>query len=127
MKCSKSVVLFAAIVTLLPLSAFAAQKNGGKITLFEPATVGSTRLDPGTYKVEWTGTGSAVQVSFLQNKKTVATTTAELKTNNREVTQDAVVLKVNDNSSPKQIAEIDFGGHKEALVLIAQTNPSQGQ
>jgi len=127
MKCSRLVMLSVAIVTLLPLAAFARQKNEGTITLFDPVTLGSTRLAPGTYKVEWSGTGSAVEVSVLQNKKTVATTTAELKTNDPQVKGDAVVLR-DDSSSAKQVAEIDFGKQKAALVLAsAQTSPGAGQ
>jgi len=127
MKCSRLVTLFVAIVTLFTLSAFARQKNEGTITLSDPATFGSTRLAPGTYKVEWSGTGSTVEVTVLQNKKTVATATAELKTNDPQVNSDAVVLRTNDNSSAKQIAEIDFGKQKEALVLAAGPTTGAGQ
>ncbi|MGA8151128.1 MAG: hypothetical protein WB952_09275 [Terriglobales bacterium] len=128
MRCGKYLTFFAAVVMFLPLSAFARQKNEHTITLFDPATFGSVRLEPGSYQVEWTGAGSDVQVSVLQHKKTVATTTAQLITNDPGVTQDAVVLKTVATNSPKQIAEIDFGSRKEALVLSSnQMNPGQGQ
>jgi len=127
MKSGKYLALFAGVVMLLPLSAFARQKNEGTLKLYDPAEIGSTRLEPGTYKVEWTGTGSNVQVSVLQHKKMLVTTAAELKTNDAGVTQDAVVLKPADNNSAKQIAEIDFGSQKEALVLTDQIGQGQGQ
>ncbi|MGH9547730.1 MAG: hypothetical protein ACRD3W_00080, partial [Terriglobales bacterium] len=63
---------------LLPASAFARDKNQGNFKLFDPVRVGSTQLEPGNYKVEWNGAGPTVNVDILQNKKTVATTSAKL-------------------------------------------------
>ena len=116
-------MLLALVTLLIPASGFARNKDQGTMKLEESAKVGSTELQPGTYKVEWNGTGPNVQVNILQHKNTVATTSGELKTNDHAVSQDAVVLRpASDNSSQKQVAEIDFSKHKEALVL----NPSNG-
>jgi hypothetical protein len=75
--------------------------------------VGGTQLQPGHYKVEWQGTGPAVQVTFLRNGKTVATVPGTLKTNDEHVIQDEVVT----NSENKELNEIDFRRNKEALVF----------
>lgn len=99
------------------VTGFARARNEGSFTLQEPASIGSTQLQPGTYKAEWNGTGSTVEVNIVQHKNTVATTSAQLKTNDGAVSQDAVVVKPANDSSKKQIAEIDFGSHKEALVI----------
>jgi hypothetical protein len=56
-----------------------------------PRAVGSTQRRPG--KVEWRGTGPAVQLSFQQNGKTVVTVAGTLKTNNDQVTQDDIVTE----------------------------------
>lgn len=114
----KYLMLLSMFTFLLPGMGFAREKNQGTMQLMEPARIGSTELQPGTYKVEWNGTGPKVQVSVMQHKNTVATTTATLKTNDAAATLDAVVLKpAPGNSSVRQIAEIDFGSHKEALVI----------
>jgi hypothetical protein len=118
MRYSKYLMLLCMFTFLLPGMGFARAKNQGTMQLMEPARVGSTELQPGTYKVEWNDAGPEVQVNIMHHKDTVATTTGELKTNDAAATQDAVVLKpAPDNSSVKQIAEIDFGSRKEALVI----------
>jgi hypothetical protein len=104
---------------LLPVSTFARAKNQATFRLSEAAEIGSAQLQPGKYKAEWSDTGANVQVNFLQGKKTVATATAKLKTNDRAALQDAVVLKpANNNSSEKEIIEIDFSGRKETLMIL---------
>jgi hypothetical protein len=118
MRYPKYLMLLCMFTFLLPGVGFARAKNQGTMKLMEPARVGSTQLQPGTYKVEWNGTGPNVQVNIMRHKNTVATTNAELKTNDRAASQDAVVVTpASDNSSVKQIAEIDFASHKEALVI----------
>lgn len=63
---------------LLPASTFARDKNEGNLKLSETVRVGSTQLEAGNYKVQWNGAGPNVNVDILQNKKTVATTSARL-------------------------------------------------
>jgi hypothetical protein len=118
MRFMKYLMLSAMFTLLIPASSFARTKDRGSMQLTEPAEIGSTLLQPGTYQVEWSGTGPTVHVNIMKHKNTVATTTAELKTNDEAASQDAVVLKpAANNSSEEQIVEIDFGNHKEALVL----------
>lgn len=78
--------------------------------------IGSTQLKPGNYKVEWQGTGPAVQVSFQQNGKPVVTVPATLKTNDDQVTQDSIMTEAT-SADTTELKEIDFGRQKEALVF----------
>lgn len=107
-------VTLLSIVTLLsPVCALARDKNQHSVDIPDSVQVGSTQLSAGNYKVEWQGTGPAVQVSFIQHGKTVATASGTLKTNDDQVSQDDVVT----NSKTKALREIDFGHQKEALVF----------
>ena len=115
MRTVKYLSMLAGIAILLPLSAFAKDTNQGKFTISEPVQVGSTQLKAGDYKVEWDGSGDAVQVKILQGKKTVATSSGKLVNHDQAAPYNAVILK--DASGGKAINEIDFGNRKEALVL----------
>ncbi|MBV8050326.1 MAG: hypothetical protein JOZ80_04010 [Acidobacteriaceae bacterium] len=118
MNAIKYLMLSAAFTLLLPAMGFAKNPDHGTMRLDQAAAIGSTQLQPGTYKVEWNGTGSDVHVNILTHNKTVASTTAQLKTNDTPASQDAVVMApAPDNSSQKQISEIDFCKHEEALVF----------
>jgi hypothetical protein len=97
----------------LPASSFARDKNQGNLKLFDPVRIGSTQLEPGNYKVQWNGAGPTVNVDILQNKKTVATTSAKLV--GYTSGYDAVVTEPAGNSQAKVLQEIDFGKQKEGL------------
>ncbi|HYA23998.1 MAG TPA: hypothetical protein VEF05_07545 [Terriglobales bacterium] len=127
MRYSKYLTLLCMFTFLLPGMGLARTRNQGTMKLMEPARIGSTELQPGTYQVEWNGAGPQVEVNVMHHKNTVATTTGTLKTNDPAATQDAVVLQpAAGNSSVMQIAEIDFGSHKEALVITpSQRNRTQ--
>lgn len=112
----KYLALVATLLLLTPLSMFAADKTTRSVTIGDAVTVGSTQLKPGQYKVEWQGSGPAVQVTFVRNGKTVATAPANLKTNDSHVTQDDVIM---DRTTAKNqtLKEIDFSHQKEALMF----------
>jgi hypothetical protein len=97
-------------------SARAARNNAHSTEILDVVQIGSTHLKPGNYKVEWQGTGPAVQVSFLQNGKTVVMVPATLKTNDDQVTEDAIVTEAT-NGNASRLKEIHFGHQKEALVF----------
>jgi hypothetical protein len=112
----KNTALLSVLALVCSLSAFARDKNQHSVNISDAVQVGNTQLQPGNYKVEWQGTGPDVQVSFLQNGKTVATVPGTLKTN-PQVSQDAIVT---DNASAsRKLDEIDFGRDKQALVFQA--------
>ena len=64
----KRLLYSAVVLALVSVPAFAAS-NSKTVTLPEAVTVGSTQLPAGDYKVTWTGTGSAVQVTLVQKDK----------------------------------------------------------
>jgi hypothetical protein len=75
---AKSLPYLMTVLLMLPLFAFAGSKNSSNLNLEQLVKVAGTQLSPGQYKVVWEGTGSDVQVSFLQGKNTVATAPAKL-------------------------------------------------
>jgi hypothetical protein len=104
------------LALLFPVGALA-RNNAHSIQVSDVVQIGSTQLKPGiNYKVEWQGTGPAVQVSFEQNGKTVVTVPATLKTNDDQVTQDAIMTEAT-SADTTELKEIDFGRQKEALVF----------
>lgn len=107
--------VLSALALLFPVGALA-RNNAHSVQIFDVVQVGSTQLKPGDYKVEWQGTGPAVQVSFQQSGKTVVTVPATLKTNDDQVTQDAIMTEAT-SAGTTELKEIDFGRQKEALVF----------
>lgn len=76
---SRLVFLVLLLAVALPLTVLAAgPANAAKVTFTEPVTVGNTVLNAGNYRVKWDGAGAAVQVSFLQGNKIVATVPATI-------------------------------------------------
>jgi hypothetical protein len=103
------------LALLFPLGALA-RNNAHSVQILDVLQIGSAQLKPGNYKVEWQGTGPAVQVSFQQNGKTVVTMPATLKTSDNQVTQDAIMTEAT-SAGTTELKEIDFGRQKEALVF----------
>ena len=71
---AKAVVLGLAV--LLATSAFASNK--GSLHRARVVEVNGQQLAPGDYQLRWDGTGSNVEVSFMQGKKEVAKTSAKM-------------------------------------------------
>ena len=112
---------FTAVLSLTCLlgfggSAYAARGNARSVEIFDVVQIGTTELKPGNYKVEWQGTGPVVEVSFRRDGKTVATVAGTLKTNDDQVTQDAIQTEATGTGT-SMLKEIDFGHQKEALVF----------
>jgi hypothetical protein len=103
------------LALLFPLGALA-RDNSHSVDISDVVQIGGTQLKPGNYKVEWQGDGPAVQVSFQHNGKTVVTVPATLKTNDAEITRDAIRTEAT-SADTATLKEIDFGHHKEALVF----------
>lgn len=115
MKHFKLVALLSTLALLFPFSALARGKNQHSVDISETMRVGSTQLKPGSYEIEWQGTGPTVQVRFLKDGNTVATAPATLQTNDKQVTEDEVVDRTSGNT--KALEEIDFSRQKEVLVF----------
>lgn len=116
MRAVKYSAVLALLAFSLSLAAFAKDRNEGKFTLWDSASVGSAQLAPGDYKATWEGTGPEVQVKILQGKNVVATGPARLVDNPSR--QDAVT--VNGSSGARTVGEIDFAGARKGLVFGSQ-------
>lgn len=107
---------FAAFALVFSLAAFAKDANSGGFDLTQSARIGSTVLQPGHYKAEWTGPKDALQVSVLDHGKTVATAKGNLKELPEKAPYDSVTVRTHRNNT-QQVDEIDFNNRREALVL----------
>ena len=115
---SKSLLLGLAL--LLATGAFAAAANKGSVQLMDSVTVSGKQLSAGTYSVKWDGSGPNVEVSILQGKEVVATTSARLIDLNQKTDNDTAVVKSNADGS-KALSEIRFGGKKFALAIGSES------
>jgi hypothetical protein len=97
-------------------SAYAARDNARSVKIVDAVQIGTTELKPGDYKVEWQGSGPAVEVSFVRNGKTVVTVPGTLKTNDDQVTQDSILTEATGTGT-STLKEIDFRHLKQALVF----------
>jgi hypothetical protein len=110
---AKTVVLGLAV--LLASSAFASNK--GTLQVRELSEVAGQQLAPGEYQLRWDGTGSNVEVSFMQGKKEVAKVSAKVVALDKASDNDTAVF---DHSSGKTIvSEVRFAGKKYALAIGA--------
>jgi hypothetical protein len=108
--------LLCAFALIFSAAAFAKAKNEGSFELTQAARVGSTQLQPGHYKAEWTGTSGTVEVAIQQHGKTIATTKAELKELATPSAYSAVTVR-NAPDHHARVDEIQFNNRKDALVL----------
>lgn len=122
MKCARMVVV-AALLSLLPIAAAAADKDEGRIQLTSAVQLGAVQLKPGEYDVAWIPDGSHVKVNFLQHKEVLATAEASVVEHKHPSPYDDVVLKPTQNGRAQTIDEIDFDNRTESLRI----EPSNGE
>lgn len=116
MKFVKYFASFAVVALVLSMSAFAKDSHSGKFMLSDTVQIGHTQLAPGNYKVEWNGPANDVKVDIMKNGKTVATTEGKIQDLQKPSPYDAVLTKTLQNNT-RELNEIEFGNHTEALVL----------
>jgi hypothetical protein len=110
---AKTLVLGLAV--LLASSAFASNK--GSLQIHEPFEVNGQQLAAGEYQLRWDGTGSNVEVSFMQGKREVAKASAKVVALDKASAYDSAVI---DHASGKAaVSEVRFAGKKFALALGA--------
>jgi hypothetical protein len=119
----KSVVL--ALAVLLATSAFAGSTNKGSLHLTEAAQVNGQAVPAGDYQLRWEGTGSDVEVSFMQGKKVVTKAPAKVVELKDAFNHDATV--VDKRSSTPTVTEVRFAGKKYALSLANSEKASMGE
>ena len=115
------VTLFGAAL-LFSSSAFAGGNgNKGSLRLDEKVTVDGTPLNPGNYKVEWSGDGAEVKVSILQGGQTVATFPAHVAEQKMTPPADAYGSTKQPNGD-KTLTAIYFGGKHYSLQVEPGSN-----
>jgi hypothetical protein len=107
---AKLVVLGLAV--LLATGAFASNK--GSLHVEEAVQVNGQQLPAGDYQLRWDGSGSDVQLSFMQGKKEVAKTAAKVVELDKKSEYDSAVV---DRSGGGSLSQVRFAGKKFALAI----------
>jgi hypothetical protein len=131
MKVSKIGTALLGVALLCSAGVFAAEGNKGTLHLDDKVTVDGTPVNPGDYKVEWTGSGPDVQVTILKGKQTVASFPAHLAEQASPNASNAYASS-DQPEGAKKLTAIYFGGKRFSLQVeqnaAAQqtnTNPSK--
>jgi hypothetical protein len=119
---AKSAVL--ALAVMVATSAFAGS-NSGSLHLTEGAQINGQSVPAGDYKVRWEGTGSNVEVSFLQGRKVVTKVPARVIELQDKSSYDAAI--VDRSSSTPSVSEVRFAGKKFALSLSGGEKAAMGE
>jgi len=94
------------LLCVLPLSAVAGTKESAPIDLSEPVVISGTHLQPGHYMVHWNGTGSEVQVQFLQGKRELVSVPAKVISQKNQQSPAVTLRSTGDGWNT--ISEIDL-------------------
>lgn len=95
----------------MSMSAFAAS-NSANVSLPHAISVNGKQLPKGDYKVKWEGSGSDVQVSFLQGKNVIAT--ASGKVTPRQSKANYTSFQTTDDGA---LTAVTIDGHRDSIVL----------
>jgi type 1 fimbria pilin len=131
MKVSKIATSLLGVALLCSASVFAADVNKGSLHLDDKVTVDGTPVNPGDYRVEWTGSGPDVQATILKGKQTVASFPAHITEQNSPNAANAYASSDQPDGA-KKLTAIYFGGKRFSLQVEqnaasqqTNTNPSK--
>ena len=99
---------------LLATSAFAANK--GSVQFMHPTQVAGKQLAAGSYKIQWDGSGDQVQLSILQGKKEVASTSARVVQLQSPSPNDNALITVGPDGT-RSLSQIRLRGKNFVLDL----------
>ena len=119
-KMMSSLVLTLAV--LLSTVAFAGNKPGS-LSLGDAAQINGKTLPAGNYRVQWEGSGPAVQVQFLKGKKVVATAPARVEQLPDKPAQGAAVIETAGGG--RNLVEARFAGKNYKLVFTGPESQAQ--
>jgi hypothetical protein len=125
MRMSRIGVSLFGVALLCSTSVFAGDANKGTLRLDDKVTVAGTALNPGEYKLEWTGDGPDVQVKVLRGRDTVATFPAHVAEQKVPVRANAYGSDAAPDGS-KTLTSVYFGGKHYWLQVepvAAQNSP----
>ena len=90
-------------------------KNSRMVKWSQPLAVNGTQIAPGEYKVSWETQGGGITVTFLRDKKVIATASAKVVDGSQKFTSNRVVFE--DEKGMAKLTEIRFGGTTQSLVF----------
>lgn len=123
MKSSKMMGSLAlALAVLLSTAAFAGNKPGS-LSLSDAAQINGKTLPAGNYRLQWEGSGPAVQVQFLKGKKVVATAPAKVEQLPNKPAQGAAVIETAGGG--RSLVEARFAGKNYKLVFTGPESQAQ--
>jgi len=105
----KSLVFVLAV--LLATGAFASNK--GSLHVQEAVQINGQQVPAGDYQLRWDGSGSNVEVSFLQGRKVVAKTAARMVNLDQPAAYDSAIV----DTSSRTLSQVRFAGKKYALTI----------
>ncbi len=109
----KKIVLIA-LVCLLALSAFAADKS---LTVYGKANFNGQTIAAGDYKVAVDVKGTTAEVKFLKNGKTVATATGEV-VELKDAPKDTTLMYQANADGSRTVKELQFINEKQAIRFM---------
>ena len=116
MKLSKIATMVFGAALLLASGVMAGETNKTNVNLADKVTVEGKTLEPGTYKVEWTGSGPNVQVTVTKGKQQVASFPAQLT--EQATTNSVTAYSTNAaTDGTKSLTAIYVGGKKSILQI----------
>lgn len=111
---------------LLCSSVLAGPANKKSLHLYDTVVVEGKSLAPGDYRIEWSDSGSDVQLSILQGKETVAIATARVvPVSNAPANDSYSVASAPDGS--KTLTQLLFSGKKYELDIQSASAASSAQ
>lgn len=116
MKLAQYFASFAIVALVLAASAFAKDEHSGNFTIEDTVQVGASQLAPGSYKAEWSGPANNLKVDIMHDGKTVATAEGKIQNLQEKAPYTAVTLRTLPDNT-KELDEIQFGNHTEAIAL----------
>jgi hypothetical protein len=115
------------VALLCSASAFAGDTNNkGTLRLDDKVTVAGTALNPGDYKLEWSGNGPDVQVKVLKGRDTIATFPAHVTEQKVPTNTDAYGSNTSPDGS-RTLTSVYFGGKHYVLQVEPTAAQQQNQ
>jgi hypothetical protein len=126
MKVSRVSSLLLGSSLLFAASVFAGNTIKKSLHLHESVTVEGTKLMPGDYKVEWSGSGPDVKLNILKGKETVATVPARIVPESASNSQDGYAVTAGADGG-QSLSEVFFTGEKYDLEIGQASNVNANQ
>jgi hypothetical protein len=115
MTISKKIAGVVTFSLLLVAGAMAGETNKGKLHVAEDVTIGGKQLAAGDYQLEWTGSGSSVELSISSGKETVAKVAAQILPLKVAVNRNAYAT--DSAAGTKTLTDIYLSGKKYELSI----------